>query len=118
MGQNLQEFQPRLRFPHAGPNAFGPGKADLLGFIAATGSIRTAAAELGMSYQRAWTLVSEMNSLFTEPLVCVSRGGGTRGGATLSTMGEDVLARYRRMEQTCRSATQQDWQALQRLLRK
>lgn len=56
MGQNLQEFRPRLRFPHAGPNAFGPGKADLLGFIAATGSIRTAAAELGMSYQRARTL--------------------------------------------------------------
>ena len=38
-------LQPRLRFPHAGPDAFGPGKAELLRHIAATGSIRTAATE-------------------------------------------------------------------------
>jgi molybdate transport system regulatory protein len=114
----LREFQPRLRFPHAGANAFGPGKAGLLGFIAATGSIRRAASELDMSYQRAWTLVRQMNVLFREPLVSVSRGGGTGGGATLTPTGEEVLTRYRRMEETCRAATQADWQALQVLLRK
>jgi molybdate transport system regulatory protein len=118
VAQSIFEFQPRLRFPHAGSDAFGPGKAELLGYIAATGSIRRAASELGMSYQRAWTLVRQMNLLFREPLVSVSRGGGTGGGATLTPAGEDVLARYRRMEESCRSATEADWRALQALLRK
>lgn len=29
-------LEPRLRFPHAGPGAFSPGKAELLRRIAAT----------------------------------------------------------------------------------
>lgn len=117
MPSTAPELQPRLRFPHAGPNAFGPGKAELLRHIAATGSIRTAARELGMSYNRAWQLVTVLNALFHAPLVAVARGGGTGGGATLTPLGEEVLTRYTRMEQACRIATQRDWQALVRLLR-
>lgn len=109
-------LQPRLRFPDSGPKAFGPGKAELLRQIVATGSIRTAAKELGMSYNRAWQLVGAMNELFREPLVSRVRGGGTGGGASLTPMGEDVLKRYTRMEAACRKATQADWQALARLL--
>ena len=109
-------LQPRLRFPHAGPDAFGPGKADLLRHIAATGSIRTAAAELGMSYNRAWQLVAAMNALFRAPLVARLRGGGTGGGAALTPLGEDVLRLYTRMEASCRAATRADWQALCRHL--
>lgn len=109
-------LQPRLRFPHAGSDAFGPGKAELLRHIAATGSIRTAAAELGMSYNRAWLLVTAMNALFRTPLVSVVRGGGTGGGAALTPLGEEVLTRYSRMEQACRDATHADWQALCALL--
>jgi molybdate transport system regulatory protein len=111
------QLQPRLRFPDAGADAFGPGKAELLRHIAATGSIRTSAAELGMSYSRAWQLVQSLNTLFRAPLVAVARGGGTGGGAALTPLGEDVLARYTRMEEACRAATATEWQALQRLLR-
>jgi molybdenum-dependent DNA-binding transcriptional regulator ModE len=53
-------FAPRLRFPHAGPNAFGPGKAERLHHLAATGSIRTAATELGMAGSRAGQLVTAL----------------------------------------------------------
>jgi molybdenum-dependent DNA-binding transcriptional regulator ModE len=53
-------LEPRLRFPHAGPDAFGPGKAELHRHIAATGSIRTAATKFGMSYNRAWRLVTAL----------------------------------------------------------
>lgn len=117
MPRSTPELQPRLRFPHAGPDAFGPGKAELLRHIAATGSIRTAAAELGMSYNRAWQLVTTMNDLFRGPLVTSVRGGGTGGGATLTPLGEDVLVRYTRMEDACRTATRADWAALVRQLR-
>jgi molybdate transport system regulatory protein len=116
MPRPAPELQPRLRFPDGGTDAFGPGKAELLRHIAATGSIRTAASELGMSYNRAWQLVTAMNGLFRAPLVAVSRGGGTGGGAALTPLGEEVLTRYTRMEQACRDATLADWQALSRLL--
>src|SRR5258707_10762150 len=114
MPRSSPELQPRLRFPHAGAEAFGPGKAELLRHIAATGSIRTAAAELGMSYNRAWQLVRSMNALFTSPLVNSARGGGSGGGAALTPLGEEVLARYTRMEEACRTATRADWDALLR----
>ena len=117
MPRPAPELQPRLRFPHAGVDAFGPGKAELLRHIAATGSIRTAATEIGMSYNRAWQLVGAMNALFREPLVAVTRGGGTGGGAALTPLGEEVLMRYTRMEETCRDATRADWNALVRALR-
>jgi molybdate transport system regulatory protein len=117
MPRPAPELQPRLRFPSATSDAFGPGKAELLRHIAATGSIRTAAAELGMSYDRAWNLVRAMNQLFRSPLVAVARGGGSGGGASLTPTGEDVLVRYTRMEGACRRATRADWGALLRLLR-
>jgi molybdate transport system regulatory protein len=116
MPRHSPELQPRLRFPHAGPDAFGPGKAELLRHIAATGSIRTAASELGMSYNRAWQLVTAMNALFRSPLVERVRGGGSGGGAVLTALGEEVLVRYTRMEDACRKATQADWAALIRML--
>ena len=46
-------IQFRLRVVNEGEIAVGPGKADLLEAIAATGSITGAAKQLGMSYQRA-----------------------------------------------------------------
>lgn len=70
-----------------------------------------------MSYNRAWQLVTAMNELFRSPLVAVARGGGTGGGAALTALGEEVVARYTRMEAACRAATQADWTALVRLLR-
>lgn len=117
MPRTVSDLQPRLRFPDTSANAFGPGKAELLRHIAATGSIRTAAAELEMSYNRAWLLVKSMNALFRAPLVNVTRGGGTGGGASLTPLGEEVVERYTRMEHACRRAIAADWQRLQRLLR-
>jgi molybdate transport system regulatory protein len=110
-------LQPRLRFPDSSEQAFGPGKAELLRHIARAGSIRTAASKLGMSYHRAWKLVQTMNALFRSPLVAVTRGGGSGGGAQLTSAGTDVLKRYTRMEAACHAATRADWRILRRQLR-
>ena len=83
----------------AGPTiAFGPGKATLLAAIERTGSISAAAREMGMSYRRAWVLVDEMNRSFREPLVETAAGGPGGGGAHVTEFGQDVLRRYRKME--------------------
>ncbi len=78
--------------------ALGPGKADLLTAIAATGSISGGAKVMGMSYRRAWLHVRTMNQFFRTPLVDVVRGGSGRGGATLTSLGTRVLARYRALQ--------------------
>lgn len=96
--------------------AFGPGKADLLEQIADTGSIAAAGRRLGMSYTRAWGLVDEMNSEFRAPLVESAKGGAVRGGASLTKLGAEVLARYRRMERSATRAVSADLAALRKRL--
>jgi len=87
---------PRLRLRlHFDDGAYiGPGKAELLALIGETGSISAAAARMGMSYKRAWSLVEVLNGIFAAPLVLSSRGGAGGGGAALSQTGQAVLAAY------------------------
>lgn len=92
---------------------FGPGKADVLEAIAASGSISAAGRALGMSYRRTWQLVTAMNTHFREPLVITAAGGSSGGGAQLSTLGEKVLARYRSMHAACAAAIADDLRFLQ-----
>ncbi len=87
-----------LRIPLGGELRFGPGKADLLSRIRETGSVTAAAAAMGMSYRRAWSLVAEANRAFRAPLVELSRGGEGGGGARRTKEGEAVLASYRALE--------------------
>lgn len=76
----------------------GPGKAELLRAIEATGSITAAAKQMGMSYRRAWLLVQSMNEHFLEPLVEAGRGGASRGGATVTQSGHQVLKLYEKVQ--------------------
>ncbi len=78
--------------------AMGPGKAELLEGIAATGSIAAAGRRMGMSYKRAWGLVEAMNAMFATPLVDAAKGGAGGGGAALTPLGAEMLAAYRRLE--------------------
>ena len=88
----------RLRIVLEPEIAIGPGKADILEAIEETGSIAAAGRSMGMSYKRAWHLVETMNRCFKSPLVEASKGGRAGGGARLTELGHEVLARYRRME--------------------
>ncbi len=111
-------LKPRLRLVRGATILLGPGKADLLAAVRDTGSLRRAAARLGMSYMRAWTLVKTMNTAFRDPLVALARGGAGRGGAALTPTGEKVLALYRAMEHKCARAAAGDAGKLKRFLRK
>lgn len=81
-----------------GKAMLGPGKAELLARIAATGSIAAAARDMGMSYKRAWSLIEVLNSMFDAPLVASMRGGAAKGGAVLTDRGEAVLSEYRAVQ--------------------
>lgn len=109
-------LRPRLRVLKSDEIALGPGKADLLDAIRRKRQLRAAAADLGMSYMRAWRLVQTMNRSFREPLVEYSRGGRPQGGARLTSFGAAILRLYREMERASLRASQPAWNRLRKLL--
>mgnify|MGYP000020275483 CR=1 FL=1 len=102
----------RLRVIFDGGRKLGPGKADLLDLIRETGSISAAGRRMGMSYKRAWTLIEELNSMFSVPLVQSVRGGAKGGGAQLTEAGNRVLAHYRALERAAAEGGRADLDAL------
>jgi molybdate transport system regulatory protein len=107
----------RLRIVLDPDVTIGPGKADLLQGIAETGSITAAGRRMAMSYRRAWLLVDTMNRCFKMPLVETAKGGaGGGGGARLTSLGHEVLERYRRMERLTAAAIGPEMAALRKVL--
>jgi|SRR3569833_2245066 len=104
---NEKRFKALFRVYRGNEIALGPGKAELLGHIADTGSISEAARRMDMSYNRAWLLVRTMNGCFKEPLVSSSRGGDKHGGAQLTKLGKKILRLYQQLETKFTIATRQ-----------
>ena len=107
---------PQIRIMFRKAIAMGPGKADLLRAIEATGSISAAARTLGMSYRRAWLLVDTMNQCFKSPLVETLTGGQHGGGARVTELGQDVLRRYVEMEAKAAESVRVELAAFARLM--
>ncbi len=111
------DHYPRLQIRlYLAPDAWlGPGKADLLELIGTTGSISEAGRQMGMSYKRAWSLVEEMNRMFSAPLVTRIRGGAGGGGAMLTAEGQQVLGGFRRIVAGAGEAATEEMAALMAL---
>ena len=118
MGSSSTGPVARLRIVLGRDIALGPGKADLMEGIRETGSIAAAGRRMGMSYKQAWLLIETMNACFSRPLVAAAKGGKRGGGARLTPLGEDVLARFRHMQASSSRAIAKDLAALKRLTRK
>lgn len=95
----------------------GPGKIALLEAIREHSSISAAGREFGMSYRRAWLLVDAMNRLFKSPVVTTATGGKSGGGASLTPLGEELVATYRQLEQATLTNGARWLQALERMVK-
>lgn len=104
-----------IRIDFGAEAAFGPGKARLLELVDETGSIRRAAAAMGMSYRQAWLLIQAIDATFGGPVVATARGGAGGGGACLTDLGRALLSRYRSLEAKAAKAVADDVAALARL---
>jgi molybdate transport system regulatory protein len=66
----------------------------LLKLIRERGSILSASKEMRMSYQQAWTMISDINYLASLPVVVRQRGGINGGGAVITDYGLKLMERY------------------------
>jgi molybdate transport system regulatory protein len=106
----------RIRSTSGELYAMGPGKAELLLAIQATGSIAAAGRKMGMSYQKTRQLVDEMNTCFVAPLVEGFKGGAQGGGTQLTGVGQEVLARFQAMQARAEAAIGEELEAFRKLL--
>jgi molybdate transport system regulatory protein len=85
-----------------GQRFFGPGPVELLELIEKTGSISKAAKEMGMSYKKAWDIVSRINGMAAEPIIITSIGGEDGGGSTISAEAKEMIAWHRGLRERFR----------------
>ncbi|HEY1876429.1 MAG TPA: LysR family transcriptional regulator [Rhizomicrobium sp.] len=106
----------RIDFEPSG-SALGPGMAQLLEAVVEHGSIRAAAASMGMSYRKAWLLINEMQETFNGAVVTSAIGGPTGGGTQLTELGSTLLKTYRRIESRAARAAETELDTLAGLVR-
>jgi len=67
---------------------------------------------MSMSFHRSWTLVNGMNETFG-PVVATSIGGSDHGGASLTKIGQALVAEYRAIEDAATAALRKHLKALE-----
>lgn len=74
--------------------AFGEGPDRLLRKVEATGSLHKAAADMKMSYRKAWLLLNAMERRLGITLLERRVGGVSGGGSRLTQDARDFMKRY------------------------
>lgn len=100
----------RLYLSVAPGTRIGSGKVRLLEEIGSSGSISAAARTLNMTYRRAWELIHHMNEAFGQPVVVGMTG--SLGGAELTGLGREIIARFRAIETAATAAAESHLAAL------
>ena len=88
-----------LRLTYGEEKVFGPGLAQLLEGILEHGSLRRSAAEMNMSYNKAWKIIKNSEAQWGQTLIERKVGGVHGGGAVLTAFGQSILKKYRAFEQ-------------------
>ena len=73
---------------------FGPGVAMLIEGVKRTGSLSSAAKEIGMAYSKAWTVVRNAEDGLGFHLLTSTAGGKHGGGAVLTDEARQMLTAY------------------------
>ena len=94
-------------FDENGEKFFGEGPCRLLRLVEETGSLRCAAASMGMAYSKALKLIKQAEKALGFPLTQRSVGGKDGGGSTLTPEGRAFLTQYKAYRDAC---VQANWE--------
>lgn len=86
---------------------FGEGPCRLMREVEGTGSLRRAAANMGMAYSKAMHLVKRAEACLGFPLIERTTGGKDGGGSCLTPEGKEWLSTYEAYRDACVRANQQ-----------
>lgn len=94
-----------------GGRVFGPGPAELLARVREEGSLRAAAADMGMAYTKATAILRRAELGLGVPLTERTVGGAGGGGSRLTPEGERLLARYEAWRQASETSARELYDA-------
>ena len=77
---------------------FGKGKTEILELIDEAGSIAKAADKIGMNYRKAWSHIKMLQENIADDLVIPQKGGGGKGGTTLTPNARQLIEDYRLLQ--------------------
>lgn len=89
----------------AGERFFGAGPYRLLCGIARKGSLRAAAAEMGMAYTKALKILRRAEEQLGYPLTERAAGGKGGGGSCLTEEAKELIIQYETYQSACREAS-------------
>ena len=97
--EQVKSVTARIRLTlHTDDRFFGPGICELMEKIRETGSIQAAAAEMEMSYTKAWKIIKRAENEMGVSLVKRMSGGKNGGSSILTPAGIEAVRAYREME--------------------
>lgn len=97
-------MKPVIKIQFADDNGikfFGEGPHQLLRLVEQTGSLRSAAAEMGMAYSKATRLIKQAEVNLGFPLTTRSTGGRDGGGSVLTPEGKRWMKQYEVYRDAC-----------------
>ncbi|MDO5714981.1 MAG: LysR family transcriptional regulator [Tissierellia bacterium] len=80
---------------------FGPGLKVLLEYIDQTGSVKSAARRMGLSYSKAWKMINRMEEELGFEVLERTPGGVSGGESNLTKSGKDFLRKYEILMTRC-----------------
>ncbi len=89
--------------------AFGEGPDRLLRLVEVTGSLHKAAAEMKMSYRKAWLMLQAIERRLGYPLLERKVGGVSGGGSQLTPAARELMRRYEAFRQEIQEKLQDIW---------
>ena len=96
----------------------GIGVLWLLQQVQACGSLRAAAAELGISYSKAFRMVENLETSLGVEVLERRHGGMNRSGASLTKFGESFIALYDDFQKQCKGLLDKPFSAFSEKLEK
>ncbi len=97
-----------------GQSVFGDGRLYLLEAIDQTGSIVAAAEKLGISYRKAWDVLSKAEKRLGVALLAKRRGGASGGQTSLTEAGRTLMKAYAKFRANVEEYVSRAWDAQMR----